>query len=166
MPTQGEARIYNAVQNPKPEAIVVYCGDPRFQDAFDGFIEKELKLSKGQFIPMVVGGGAGVLAHPEKLPKEFKFMKERLEHYTEAFHSVRRVILINHEDCKYYHSLKERVLGLAGAHSVLDHAREDMPLVAQVFRRLLGHLNLPIEMHYASFADPQHTQIVFDQVKV
>jgi hypothetical protein len=169
MPTQGEARIYNAVQNPRPEAIVVYCGDPRFQEAFDGFIANELKLAKGQYIPMVVGGGAGVLAHPEKLPKEFKFMKERLELYTEYFHSIRRIILINHEDCKYYNSLKERVLGFVGTHAVAvlaDHAREDMPVVAQVFRRLLAHLNLPIELHYASFADPEHTKIVFDQVKV
>ena len=166
MPTQGEARIYNAVQNPTPEAIVVYCGDPRFQEAFDGFIAKELKLPKGKFIPLVVGGGAGVLAHPERLPKEFKFMKERLELYSQYFHSIRRIILINHEDCKYYNSLKERVLGLVGAHSgLVDHAREDLPMVADVFRRLLAHLRLPIELHYASFADPQHTKIVFDQVK-
>lgn len=166
MPTQGEARVYDAVQNPKPEAIVVYCGDPRFQKAFDGFIANELKLAKGQYIPMVVGGGAGVLAHPERLPKEFKFMKERLELYTQHFHSIRRVILINHEDCKYYNSLKERVLGLVGGHSSLaDLAREDMRLVAEVFKRLLAHLHLPIELHYASFADPEHTKIVFDQVK-
>jgi hypothetical protein len=46
-----------------------------------------------------------------------------------------------------------------------DHAREDMPLVAQVFKRLLAHLNLPIELHYASFADPDHARIVFDKVK-
>jgi hypothetical protein len=157
--------MYNAVQNPTPEAIVVYCGDPRFQEAFDGFIANELKLARGQYIPMIVGGGAGVLAHPEKLPKEFKFMKERLELYAQNIHSIRRVILINHEDCKYYTSLKERVLGFAGAHSVLDHAREDMPLIAQVFRRLLAHLNLPVELHYASFADPEHTKIVFDQIK-
>ena len=168
MPTQGEARIYNAVQNPTPEAIVVYCGDPRFQEAFDGFIANELKLAKGQYIPIVVGGGAGVLAHPERLPKEFKFVKERLEHYAEAFRTIRRVILINHEDCKYYNSLKERVLGFVGARAaevLADHARVDMPVVADVFKRLLGHLRLPIEMHYASFADPEHTKIVFDQVK-
>ena len=54
MPTQGEAKIYNAVQNPTPEAIVVYCGDPRFQEAFEGFIANELKLAKGQYIPMIV----------------------------------------------------------------------------------------------------------------
>jgi hypothetical protein len=166
MPTQGQARVYHAVQNPKPDAIVVYCGDPRFQEAFEGFIANELKLAKGQYIPMVVGGGAGVLAHPERLPKEFKFMKERLELYTQFFHSIRRIILINHEDCKYYNTLKERVLGFIGAHaSLLDHARADMPVVAEVFKRLLAHLHLPIEMHYASFADPEHTKIVFDQVK-
>ena len=102
---------------------MVYCGDPRFQEAFDGFIANELKLAKGQYIPLVVGGGAGVLAHPEKLPKEFKFMKERLELYSQAFHSIRRVILINHEDCKYYDSLKERVLGFVGAHAAAGGPR-------------------------------------------
>jgi hypothetical protein len=167
MPTQGEARVYDAVQNPKPEAVVVYCGDPRFQTAFEGFIANELKLAKGQYIPLVVGGGAGVLAHPERLPKEFKFMKERLEMYQQLFHSIRRIILINHEDCKYYSFLGERVLGAVGSRLtwLADHAREDLPVVADVFKRLLAHLHLPIELHYASFADPEHTKIVFDQVK-
>ena len=33
-PEQSAAKTYDAVQNPRPEAIVVYCGDPRFQVAF------------------------------------------------------------------------------------------------------------------------------------
>jgi len=73
------ANVYEAMAQVRPEAVVVYCGDPRLQTAFEPFIEKGLKLPKGQYIPLVVGGGAGVLANPERLPKEFKFMKDRFE---------------------------------------------------------------------------------------
>jgi len=166
-PTTSTAKTYDAVQNPEPKAIVVYCGDPRFQKAFEQFIETELGLKKGQYIPMVVGGGAAVLAHPEKLPKEFKFMKDRFELYGGYFGSIRRVVLINHEDCKYYESLKERVLGFLGAHPQLaDRSREDLPAIAGIFDRLLSHLGVAVELYYAKFTDPGHAKIVFEPIKV
>ena len=102
---------YAAIQDPKPEAIVIHCSDPRFQAAFEQFIGHELHLAKGHYIPIVVGGGGGVLGHPEQLPKEFKFLKDRLEHYRRVFPTVRRIVLINHEGCRYYDSLKVKTLG-------------------------------------------------------
>ncbi|HEY5909711.1 MAG TPA: hypothetical protein VJA21_03805, partial [Verrucomicrobiae bacterium] len=103
-------KLYRALPDAKPSAIVIYCSDPRFQPAFREFVEHELGLTDGMTIPIVVGGGAGVLGHPEQLPKEFKFLRERLEQYREIFPTVRRIVLINHEDCRYYESLKSRVL--------------------------------------------------------
>jgi hypothetical protein len=161
-----EAPAYAAVTNPKPEAIVVYCSDPRLQAAFDQFISQELHLAKGQYIPIVVGGGAGVLGHPEQLPKEFKFLKERFEMYREHFPSVRRVVLINHEDCKYYNSLKSKVSRLLGSrlgHS-LHVSCEDLGLVRHAFQHLLSHLGFNLEFYYARFADDSHQKVVFEKV--
>ena len=50
--------VYEAMPEVAPQAVVVYCSAPRFQVAFDQFIEKELGLAKGEFIPLVIAGGA------------------------------------------------------------------------------------------------------------
>ena len=63
----GNANVYEALPHVHPEAAVVYCGDPRLQTAFVPFIENELGLAKGQYIPTVVGGGAGALAYPREV---------------------------------------------------------------------------------------------------
>ncbi len=70
-------KIYNLIEA-APEAIVVHCSDPRFQRAFAEFIQNELALRSGSYIPLAISGGVGSLAEPLKLPKEFRFMKERL----------------------------------------------------------------------------------------
>jgi hypothetical protein len=108
----GALREYDIDASAVPQAIVLCCSDPRFQGAFERFLREELHLEKGQYIPLVVGGGAGVLAHPERLPKEFKFVRERLVHYRlSVFPTARRLILINHQGCRYYQGLQERALG-------------------------------------------------------
>jgi hypothetical protein len=162
----AKAVTYEAVRDPKPEAIVVYCSDPRFQTAFDQFIQKELGLPKGQFMPLVVGGGAGVLSHPLQLPKEFKFLKERFEVYRDVFPSLRRIVLINHEDCRYYDFLKTKVLGALGLRLATSrqHAREDLSLVSLAFKQLLAHLGFTVEFYFAKFADAERSKIVFERV--
>jgi len=161
-------KLYRAVPDAKPTAIVIYCSDPRFQTAFHEFVEHELGLGEGMTIPIVVGGGAGVLGHPEQLPKEFKFLRERLEQYKDIFPTVRRIVLINHEDCRYYETLKSRVLSLLGSRFNLARhfEREDLSLVSGAFRHFLSHLGYTIDFYYARFADPGHTKIEIEKVAV
>ncbi|MBI5388105.1 MAG: hypothetical protein HZA90_25855 [Verrucomicrobia bacterium] len=157
---------YATIPDPRPEAIVIHCSDPRFQAAFEQFLEHELHLEKGQYVPIVVGGGGGVLAHPEQLPKEFKFLKDRLEHYRRVFPSVRRIVLINHEGCRYYDSIKTKVLSFVGSFlkPAPDHAREDLSLVTRVFQHFLSHLGYTVELYYARFANAERTKVVFEKV--
>ncbi len=159
-------KVYRAVKDAKPTAIAIYCSDPRFQPAFHEFIEHDLGLGEGMVVPTVVGGGAGVLGHPEQLPKEFKFLRERLEQYRQIFPTVSRIILINHEDCRYYETLKTRVLALLGSRfNMARHfEREDLSLVSTAFRHFLAHLGYSVELYYAHFADPEHTHIQIDKV--
>ncbi len=90
-----------------PRAVVIHCGDPRFQKAFGEFIRTELQLQDGDYIPVVVSGAVASLTEPLKLPKEFKFMKDRLEFLFERFDTINRVVLINHEDCRHYDAMRE-----------------------------------------------------------
>jgi len=162
----GNTKAYETLPHVHPEAAVVYCGDPRLQTAFVPFIENELGLAQGQYIPTVVGGGAGVLAYPQRLPKEFKFLKDRLELIHRAFPSVHRAILINHQDCIYYRLLAEKIPGFLtdpGA-SLSDRPGADMDRIAEVFDRCLSHLGLTAELYYGKFTDADHRQMVFDRV--
>ncbi len=161
-----EKNVYEALPEARPQAIVVYCSDPRFQTAFEQFIEKDLGLAKGQFIPLVIAGGAGVLAHPESLPKEFKFMRDRFELFRRNHDSVRRIVLINHEDCAYYKSLAGRISGFLGRQeeSVTHRSREDMALIARIFDRLLSHLGFEVELYYAHFVDGDQSKVAFDRM--
>lgn len=162
----GRARHYPAVQSPKPEAVVVYCSDPRFQIAFEQFVTTELNLPRGSHVPIVIGGGAGVLGRPEQLPKEFKFLKDRFEFFRERFPSIRRVVLINHQDCLYYENLKAKVLSLLGARLARgqEFAREDLALIARVCDRLLAHLGWTVDLYYAKFADAERSKILFEKL--
>lgn len=160
--------VYEAMPEAAPQAIVVYCSTPRFQTAFDQFIERELGLAKGEYIPLTVAGGAGVLAHPERLPKEFKFMRDRFELLRKNYTSVKRVVLINHEDCAYYKTLAAKIPGFLHLHGdgPAHRPREDMELVGAVFHRLLAHLGLQVELYYAHFLDGDSTKVVFDRIPV
>ncbi len=164
----GSTNVYEAMPMVRPEAVVVYCGDPRLQTAFVPFIENELGLPKGQYIPVVVGGGAGVLANPERLPKEFKFMKDRFELIHRAFPSVQRAVLINHEDCIYYRMLAEKIPGFLPdpASKLRDRPGEDLGLIAGVFDRLLSYLGLRPELYYGRFVDGDDSKMTFERVFV
>ena len=98
-------------------------------------------------MPLVVGGGAGVLAHPERLPKEFRFLRERLEFYRNAMPTLRRLVLINHDDCLYYRALKRRVLGAAAPGE--QRAHDELGLVRSVLERTLPGLGLGLELYFA-----------------
>ncbi len=161
--SEGSTNVYEALPQVHPEAVVVYCGDPRLQTAFVPFIENELGLAKGQYIPVVVGGGAGVLANPERRPKEFKFLRDRFELFHRHFASLRRLVLINHEDCLYYRTLAQAAPGLSGPDSP-HRPRDDLPPIARTVHRLLGHLGWDLELYYARFAAADRSQVAFDRV--
>ena len=157
-------KIYNLIEA-APEAIVVHCSDPRFQRAFAEFIRDELKLQDGSFIPLVISGGVGSLAEPLKLPKEFRFMKERLRMFLERFESIHRLILINHEDCRHYEWLHNYIgrLFLQRFHSLAERQQADLKKAAELVLKLTS-LKLDLELYYARFADARKSKVVFEKV--
>lgn len=92
-----------------PDALVVHCADPRFQEAFRQFLKEELRIR----MPMVIAL-PGVTSHfgmQMVLPKNWYAMKSHLKTMTER-HEVRRVVLINHDDCKGYAKIADKLGGL------------------------------------------------------
>jgi hypothetical protein len=159
-----DPKTYPAFANPEPEAIVVFCGDPRFQSAIASFIAEELGLGAGQFLPFSVPGGVASLSEQFARPKDFKVLKEGLEFYLTRLRTIRKVILINHEDCKKYHDLCERLgpLSLING-NIPDRQKSDLHKVTQVVSRILSE-PIEIQRYYAKFTNPEHTQVTFEAV--
>jgi hypothetical protein len=151
--------IYPALLDPHCDAILVHCSDPRFQPAFREFAATELGLGPADVMSLVVSGGASVLAHPLRLPKEFKFMRDRLAFYRAVMPSLKRVVLINHEGCRYSRALKKRVLG-EGAE---DDGQHDLRVVRARLAPTLAQLELVPELFYARFCEGG-THITFERV--
>src|SRR6266481_7725511 len=109
--TAGQ-EIYPAFPVANPKALAFWCWDPRFQMAVLQFLQAELNLKPGEYIPLTIAGGIASLSVQLERPKEFRYVREACEFYLNHFRSVERVILVNHEDCGKYKKLAE-ILGHA-----------------------------------------------------
>ena len=62
-----------------PKALIIHCGDPKFQKAFREFKRDKLGLEEGQYIPLIVPGSIASLCVGTFLPKNLKIMREQIE---------------------------------------------------------------------------------------
>ena len=149
----------------RPQAIVVYCSDPRFQQAFREFTANELHLKDGEYIPMVVSGGVASLSEPLRLPKEFKYMRERLKFFLSLFGSIKRIVLINHEDCRHYEALKSSIgpLFLQHVQHMTERQIRDLTSVARALLDL-GAPGLQFELYYARIVRNGGTVVHFEKI--
>ena len=161
MDTPQPEHIYHLAEA-RPHAIVIYCSDPRFQQAFREFVGNELHLQEGEYVPLVVSGGVASLSEPLRLPKEFKFMKERIGFFLGRFDSIRRIVLINHEDCRHYEALKSSLgaIFLQHLHHMTERQIRDLTLVAKALLGL-GAPGLQIELYYARMVKNGATTVRF-----
>ncbi|MFH0989449.1 MAG: hypothetical protein V1799_05460 [bacterium] len=159
--TQKTYEVVQAV----PNAIIVHCSDPRFQKAFSSFIAEELGFTEGTYIPLVVSGAVGSLSEPLKLPKEFKFMKERIEMFITRFDTINRIILINHEDCQHYEALKSFLgnIFLNRVRDMIERQKVDLKTVSNALLQLAG-VKVDVDLYYARFADGQKNTVVFEKI--
>jgi hypothetical protein len=163
---QSTSKMYETIVS-QPEAIVVHCSDPRFQKAFREFIRNELNLHEGEYIPLVVSGGVGSLSNPLKLPKEYKFMKERIEYFLRQFHSISTIILINHQDCRYYAELQNSFGSsfLFRVKDIIEKQKIDLHSVAENLRSIFS-LKTDWKLYYAKFTDEKQNKVIFETVMI
>jgi len=147
------------------KAIVVYCGDPRFQRAYREFIGNELHLQEGEYIPIVVAGGVASLSEPLRLPKEFKFMKDKIKFFLDRFSSVKRIVLINHEDCRHYEAMKTSIgpLFLQHVQHMTERQIKDLTSVAKALLEL-GVPGLQFELYYARIVKNGGSAVRFEKI--
>jgi len=95
-------KVYGLISR-SPQALVIHCGDHRFQSAFRRFITEDLGISS--YTPLIIGGGIHAFGVQSFLPKNFKILWEQIRFFIREGR-VKQVIIINHEDCRWYEKMK------------------------------------------------------------
>ncbi|UCC81138.1 MAG: hypothetical protein JSW64_07215 [Candidatus Zixiibacteriota bacterium] len=86
-----------APTNKPSDTLVIHCVDHRFQEAFKEFITNEMGIAV--FNPVVIAGGAFAVSS-EHLSR-YSYIWDQIDFFVTAG-GVKRVVLINHGDCKWY----------------------------------------------------------------
>ena len=79
--------------------VVVHCSDPRYQPHFQNFLRENLGLD--HYALLAVPGGAHFLTLVDYLPK-FSWVGWRWMKFVHDVAQAERVILIGHDDCRWY----------------------------------------------------------------
>ena len=85
---------------------MIACADGRWRDHIEDFVADALKVDPAYDL-LMVPGGAEPLALADLIPKDFSFLRRRLEMLVRS-HATRRIVLIAHENCSWY---RERRIG-------------------------------------------------------
>ena len=86
----------------EPEALVVYCSAARYQQHFEEFLVEGLKLEDYSLI--AIPGGIQVLTLLDFLPK-FSWAAWRWAKFLVDADQPPRIVLIGHENCRWYKHL-------------------------------------------------------------
>jgi len=132
--------------NGEPGVVVMHCSDPRFQLPFQDFLRGELGLKSYSLI--AVPGGPQFLTLAEYLPK-FAWAGWRWVKFLMDLGSQQRVILIAHEDCRWYQDQRFWQEGP----NLREKQVRDLKQVRAGIQERFG--NLKVELYYARLRDKQ-----------
>ena len=150
-------KSYPAIAKPRPEALVIHCIDPRFAPAFREFIDGYLNLPPGASVVISIAGGPAVLAYGKRKPEDYLSFVKQLLFCFKHFKSLKRVIIIAHQDCGYYGELYEE-------ERPKNREKEDLFAEAKAISDLPP--GLKVEAWFARFTDENPARrIAFEQVQ-
>ena len=143
--------------NPKrPDTVIISCVDGRWREPIQDFTINHLKADlHADFL--AVPGGIEPLTLFDIVPKDFSFLRRRLEALVEA-HGTRRIIAIAHQDCVWY---KERRI-LPVRLDLRGRQIADLQRVAAWLRETLPELT--VETYFARLEGKEPQRVVFEPV--
>ena len=96
-------QLSSSLQRADAEVLAIHCSDHRFQAAFYEFLNLKLGLNENYDL-LVLPGGPQCLTLVEYLPK-FSWAGWKWLRYQVEAHDLKRLILIQHQDCGWYKEL-------------------------------------------------------------
>jgi hypothetical protein len=134
------------LQRGEAEVLAIHCSDHRFQAGIRDFLDEGLNL-RANYDCLVVPGGPECLVELETLPK-FSWVSRKWSRTLIRMHSLKRLVLIAHQDCGWYKWLEEwHTIGA----SVRRKQEEDLRTAAGLARQL--HPELTVELFFAAWDD-------------
>jgi hypothetical protein len=124
----------------------VFCSDERFIDASIAFLKNTLKLKKFDLI-VTAGGPAFINADVPALMRNVNILKEE--------HNISTLVLISHEDCKYYC----RKYVNASPDEIIKYQQKDLQDAKQKLLKL--YPGLEVKIYFARIAS---SKIIFESV--
>ena len=158
-PDDAGSRVFTASapwDGSRPDTLVVCCADGRWSAAIQEFLAAHLGTTCHADI-ISVPGGIEPLTLMDVVPKDFSFLRRRLEALVQG-HGTRRLVAIAHEDCSWYrvHKIGPVTLDLR-ARQVADLARATARL-CELFPQVA------VETYYASRSAGPPERVVFELV--
>jgi hypothetical protein len=126
------------------EVLVVHCGDYRFQGAFHEFLNQVLNLN-GNYDLMVIPGGPVSLALSDHEPQFSRPSWEWFRFFVEK-HGIRRLILIQHQDCAWYQTIP---LHLHASAELRKRQEQDLGRITNALKK--DFPDLTVELYYAGW---------------
>jgi hypothetical protein len=139
-----QIQMESKIRRGETETLAVHCGDYRFQTGFHEFLNRGLNLD-GNYDLMVIPGGPLSLTLFGYLPKYswaswkwFRFFVER--------HGIRRLILIQHQDCAWYQTMP---LHLHASAELRQRQEQDLGRVKATLKKEFPGLS--VELYYVGW---------------
>jgi hypothetical protein len=129
----------------EPQALVIHCSAARYQQHFEEFLTAGLQLEDYSLI--AIPGGVQVLTLTDYLPK-FSWATSRWAKFLVDADRPPRLVLIGHQDCRWYQSLRFWESGPALDQRIAADLRRAGESVQQRFPKVR------VELYFAR-TDPQ-----------
>jgi hypothetical protein len=129
-----------------PQAMVIYCSAARYQQHFEEFLTEGLKLEN--YSLLAIPGGVQVLAWMDYLPK-FSWAVWRWSKFLVDADHPPRIVLIAHEECRWYKGLRFWESGQA----LNERMTSDLRRVRQSLQERFAKTQ--VDLYYAR-VDPQN----------
>ena len=140
----------------RPDTVIISCVDGRWRSQIQDFTVNYLKADlHADFL--AVPGGIEPLTLFDLVPKDFNFLRRRLESLVAA-HGTKRIVAIAHQDCSWYkeHKLFPFKLDLR------ERQLTDLKRVAMRLRETFP--DLTVETYFARLTGKDPERVVFEPV--
>jgi hypothetical protein len=140
----------------RPDTVIVTCVDGRWFHHFQEFARMHLGAGpRTDFV--AVPGGIEPLTLVDLMPKDFNFLRRRLEALVES-HGTRRIVAIAHQDCAWYRSRRIGPMTL----DLKGQQIRDLGRAAARLREMFD--GITVETYFARLSESQPETVVFDAV--
>jgi len=140
----------------RPDTVIVTCVDGRWYHHFQEFARAHLKTGPHTDF-VAVPGGIEPLTLFDLVPKDFNFLRRRIESLVEA-HGTRRIVAIAHQDCAWYRARKIGPLKVDLTNRQIADLRRAASRLHEMFEGVV------VETYFARLSGTDDPKVVFEAV--